>query len=134
MTRYLRLLSLALPAALLFRATYAFNVAVSRPKVMMTVQVAGLGLKIVLNYALIFGHFGLPRLGAVGCGLASLIVYWALFLMGVGLHRIWIAATGASRSGWRGLAGAPWRSTSTWVSRSGCRTPSSPRPSPSWPC
>jgi MATE family multidrug resistance protein len=81
-TRYLRLLSVALPAALLFRATYAFNVAVSRPKVMMTVQTAGLGLKIGLNYGLIFGHFGLPRLGAVGCGLASLITLWALFLMG----------------------------------------------------
>ena len=61
----------------MFRATYAFNVAVSRPKVMMSVQVAGLGLKVALNYALIFGHFGLPRLGAVGCGLASLIVWWA---------------------------------------------------------
>ena len=81
-TQYLRLLSLALPAALMFRATYAFNVAVSRPKVMMTVQVAGLALKVALNYALIFGHLGLPRLGAVGCGLASLIVHWALFLMG----------------------------------------------------
>ena len=82
MTDYLRLHSLALPAALMFRATYAFNVAVSRPKVMMAVQVFGLALKVVLNYALIFGHFGLPRLGAVGCGLASLIVHWALFLMG----------------------------------------------------
>src|SRR5262245_58518136 len=81
-TAYLRLHCLALPAALMFRATYAFNVAVSRPKVMMAIQVAGLGLKVVLNYALIFGHFGLPRLGAVGCGLASLIAYWALFLMG----------------------------------------------------
>ncbi len=81
-TRYLRLLSLALPATLLFRAIYAFNVAVSRPKVMMTVQVAGLGLKIALNYALIFGHFGLPRLGAVGYGLSSLIVWWTLVLMG----------------------------------------------------
>ena len=81
-TRYLRLLSLALPATLLFRATYAFNVAVSRPKVMMIVQTAGLALKIGLNYALIFGHFGLPRLGAVGCGLASLIDWWTLCLMG----------------------------------------------------
>ncbi len=81
-TQYLRLLSLALPAALLFRATYAFNVAVSRPKVMMTVQVAGLVLKVALNYALIFGQLGLPRLGVVGCGLASLIVHWALFAMG----------------------------------------------------
>jgi multidrug resistance protein, MATE family len=81
-TRYLRLLSLALPATLLFRAIYAFNVAVSRPKVMMIVQTAGLVLKIGLNYALIFGHFGLPRLGAVGCGLSSLIVWWTLCLLG----------------------------------------------------
>ena len=83
-TQYLGLLSLALPATLMFRATYAFNVAVSRPKVMMIVQAAGLGLKIWLNYALIFGHFGLPQLGAVGCGLSSLIVWWTLFLMGWG--------------------------------------------------
>jgi MATE family multidrug resistance protein len=81
-TQYLRLLSLALPAALMFRAIYAFNVAISRPKAMMAVQVAGLVLKVALNYALIFGELGLPRLGAVGCGLASLIVFWALFLMG----------------------------------------------------
>lgn len=81
-TQYLRLLSLALPASLMFRATYAFNVAVSRPRVMMTVQVVGLVLKVALNYALIFGQLGLPRLGAVGCGLASLVVHWALFGMG----------------------------------------------------
>lgn len=79
-TRYLRLLSLALPAALMFRATYALNVAISRPKVMMAVQAAGLVLKVLLNDVLIFGRFGAPRLGAVGCGLASLVVYWALFL------------------------------------------------------
>ena len=47
----------------------------------MAVQVAGLGLKVVLNYGLIFGRFGLPAMGAVGCGIASLVVYWALFLM-----------------------------------------------------
>jgi MATE family multidrug resistance protein len=87
-TDYLRLLSLALPAALMFRATYAFNVAVSRPTAMMAVQVAGLGLKVTLNYALIFGQLGLPRLGAVGCGLASLIVHWTLFFMGWTLTRL----------------------------------------------
>src|SRR5262249_60105428 len=37
---------------------------------------------VALNYALIFGHFGLPQLGAVGCGLSSLVVWWTLCLMG----------------------------------------------------
>jgi multidrug resistance protein, MATE family len=82
--QYLRVLSAALPAALMFRATYALNVAVSRPKVVMSMQVIGLALKITLNYALIFGRLGAPRLGAVGCALASLIVHWMMFLMGWG--------------------------------------------------
>jgi MATE family, multidrug efflux pump len=47
--QYLRVLSAALPAALMFRATYALNVAVSRPKVVMSMQVIGLALKIALN-------------------------------------------------------------------------------------
>lgn len=81
-TRYLQILSFALPASLMFRAVYALNTAVSRPKVVMAIQVLGLALKVALNYVLIFGKFGFPRLGAVGCGLASLIVYWSLFAMG----------------------------------------------------
>lgn len=132
-TRYLRLLSLALPATLLFRATYAFNVAVSRPKVMMIVQVAGLGLKVGLNYALIFGHFGLPRLGAVGCGLSSLIVWWSLFLMGWTYTHLdpWYRRFAIVLARPRGT---PCWSISGWGCPSGCRPPSNPRPSPSWPC
>jgi multidrug resistance protein, MATE family len=77
--RYLRVLSLALPAALMFRALGALNIAVARPQVVMRMQVAGLALKVLLSYLLIFGRLGLPRLGAVGGALASVIVLWALF-------------------------------------------------------
>jgi MATE family multidrug resistance protein len=80
--RYLRVLSFALPASLMFRAVYALNVAVSRPKVVMALQGTGLALKVVLSYVLIFGHLGLPRLGAVGCAVASLIAFWTLFTLG----------------------------------------------------
>lgn len=65
------------------------NTAVSRPKVVMGLQLAGLGLKLVLSEVLIFGLFGMPRLGAVGAGLATLIVFWSMALAGlalVGLH------------------------------------------------
>jgi MATE family multidrug resistance protein len=75
--------------------------------VMMAVQIAGLALKVVLNYALIFGRLGLPRLGAVGCGLASLIVLWALFLMGWAFTRLDPAyrrfAIGRARPRWEAL-------------------------------
>ena len=82
MTRYLLVLAVAMPAALMFRVISALNIAVARPHVVMRMQVAGLALKVVLSYGLIFGALGLPRLGAVGGALASGIVFWALFAAG----------------------------------------------------
>ena len=76
--RYLRVLALGLPASLLFRAISALNIAVARPQVVMRMQVAGLLLKGLLSYLLIFGALGAPRLGAVGGALASVVVFWAL--------------------------------------------------------
>ena len=77
-TRYLRVLAVGLPASLLFRAISALNIAVARPQVVMRMQVAGLALKALLSYLLIFGALGVPRLGAVGGALASVVVFWAL--------------------------------------------------------
>ena len=86
-TRYLRVLSLGLPGSLLFRAIYALNTAVSRPRVVMVMQLVGLGLKVLLSYVLIYGALGLPRLGAVGAATASVVVFWTLFLMGLAYMR-----------------------------------------------
>jgi MATE family multidrug resistance protein len=80
--RYLRILAVALPGALMFRAIYAVNTALSRPHVVMTLQLAGLALKVGLSYLLILGGLGLPGMGAVGGALASVVVFWALFLAG----------------------------------------------------
>ena len=74
---YLDALMFALPAALVFRSVYALNVAVSRPKVTMAINLIGLCLKVPLNYVLIYGKLGLPALGAAGCGYATAIVMWS---------------------------------------------------------
>lgn len=81
-TSYLEILAIGLPGALMFRAVYALNTAISRPKVTMAIQFAGLALKLTLNYVLVFGALGMPRLGAVGCAVASTVAYWMLFLTG----------------------------------------------------
>ena len=73
---YLHAVSFALPAGLLFRSMYAFNTAVSRPKVVMAINLLGLALKVLLNYVLIYGKLGLPAYGAAGCGMATAIVLW----------------------------------------------------------
>ena len=80
--RYLHVLALALPGALMFRAIYAVNTGVSRPHVVMTLQVSGLALKVVLSSVFILGGLGVPAMGAVGGALASTIVVWAQFLLG----------------------------------------------------
>ena len=83
--QYLLALAFALPAALLFAAYRGFNNAVSRPKAVMVIQLAGLGLKLPLSAALVFGvpALGLPELGVLGCGIATAIAMWAQVLAGL---------------------------------------------------
>lgn len=80
---YLAYLAFALPPSLLFQAFRGFNTAVSRPKVVMTLQLVGLACKIPLNALLIYGmpSWNVPAMGAPGCGLASAIVMWAQLLL-----------------------------------------------------
>jgi MATE family multidrug resistance protein len=40
----------------------------------------GLAVNVVANYGLIYGHWGLPALGAVGCGYATSAVWWIQLL------------------------------------------------------
>ena len=76
---YLLALAVALPASLLFSAYRGFNVAVSRPKAVMALQLGALALKVPLSVSLVFGveAVGLPPLGVVGCGIATAIAMWA---------------------------------------------------------
>ncbi len=62
--RYLHALMFALPAGLVFRSVYALNVAVSRPKVTMAINLVGLALKIPLTWALVYGQASACRRSA----------------------------------------------------------------------
>ena len=87
--QYLAALAFALPAALLFAAYRGFNNAVSRPKAVMVIQLAGLGLKVPLSAALVFGvpALGMPSLGVQGCGIATAVAMWAQVLAGLWVLR-----------------------------------------------
>jgi len=92
---YLGGLAFALPPALVFTAFRGFNVAVSRPKAVMAMQMGGLALKVPLNALLVFGvalpaplgELRLPALGVVGCALATAIVMWCQLAGAVWLLR-----------------------------------------------
>ncbi|KMK51458.1 multidrug transporter [[Actinobacillus] muris] len=78
---YLFALSFGVIPALLAVNLRCMNDGLSNPKPAMLITFFGLLLNIPLNYLFIFGHFGLPALGAVGCGVATAIVNWVMFLM-----------------------------------------------------
>jgi multidrug resistance protein, MATE family len=77
---YLRALTWAVPAMLGFRVFYCFATAISSPKAVMVIQLVGLAIKVPLNYVLMYGKFGLPELGGVGCAWALVIEAWLMLI------------------------------------------------------
>jgi multidrug resistance protein, MATE family len=73
---YLAGLAVALPGALLFTIYRAFNTAVSRPKAVMALQLAGLAAKVPLSALFVWGAGPIPAMGVTGCGIATAIVMW----------------------------------------------------------
>ena len=57
---------------------YSEGLAFSRPT--MIISILGLLINIPANYIFIYGEFGMPALGGAGCGIATAIVYWVMFL------------------------------------------------------
>lgn len=70
---HLMALAVALPPALLFTAFRGFNTAVSRPKIVMLLQLGALALKVPLTALFVFGAGPLPAFGAPGCGMATAV-------------------------------------------------------------
>ncbi|MFM7785089.1 MAG: polysaccharide biosynthesis C-terminal domain-containing protein, partial [Gammaproteobacteria bacterium] len=67
--------AMLIPVAITFRTT-AEGLGITRP--VMWLMVAAFLLNIPLNYALVHGLYGLPRLGGAGCGWATLICFTLL--------------------------------------------------------
>ncbi len=77
---YLRAILWGLPAFFLFANVRSFFEGFSRTRPAMVVSLAALALNIPLNYILIYGVFGLPAMGAVGCGIATALCFWFMAL------------------------------------------------------
>jgi len=84
---YLHALVLALPAALAFRTIYSLANAVSRPKIVMMINLGAVGLKFVCNSVFIYGWAGVPALGAAGAGVSTAITSWVMLAAGLWVLR-----------------------------------------------
>jgi MATE family multidrug resistance protein len=73
---YLAAVAWSVPAALAFRVFTAFTTAVSMPRIVMALNLAGLALKIPLNALFMHGGLGLPAMGAAGLATATSVIAW----------------------------------------------------------
>ncbi|HWI80556.1 MATE family efflux transporter [Ramlibacter sp.] len=84
---YLSVLTLALPAALLFRMFSTLNQSLGRPVLVTWLQAFSLVLKVPLSIWFAFGGLGVPAMGAVGCAWATVTVNYVLLASAVWLLR-----------------------------------------------
>lgn len=90
---YLHALLFGAPGYLFFQVLRNQCEGLSKTKPGMVLGFLGLMVNIPLNYIFIYGHFGMPALGGVGCGVATASVYWVMFIC----MRFWIRRMGAMR-------------------------------------
>ena len=69
------------PAIFIFLALRFTTEGIGRTRPIMYASIFSLVCNVFLNYVFMFGHFGAPALGAVGCGLASAITMWLLMFV-----------------------------------------------------
>ena len=67
-----------IPPWMLFQVMRNFVSALERPGWVLVISAAGIPLNALVSWALIFGHLGLPRLGLIGGGIGSSIVWTAM--------------------------------------------------------
>ena len=77
---YLHAVLWAAPAFLLFQALRSFCEGLSLTTPAMIIGFIGLAANIPLNWMFVYGEMGAPALGGVGCGVATAIVYWLMFI------------------------------------------------------
>lgn len=68
------------PGIFVFLALRFTTEGIGHTRPIMFTSIFSLGCNVFLNYVLMFGKFGAPALGAVGCGVASAITMWLVAL------------------------------------------------------
>lgn len=82
-----------------YRALYGYSTSINQTKPVMAIAIGALAYNVALNYLLVFGHHGWPRLGALGCAVATGSGMWLML---------------ATMIGWIKLA-RPYRSSDPFV-------------------
>lgn len=77
---YVHAMSFGMPALLGFLALRYTSEGMGRTKPIMYFGFLGLTANVFGNWIFMYGKFGMPQLGAVGCGVATALSEWLMFL------------------------------------------------------
>lgn len=77
---YVHAIALGAPAICIFLALRFTTEGIGYTAPLMYLSLFGLACNVFLNWVFIYGKFGAPALGAVGCGVASAITMWLMML------------------------------------------------------
>lgn len=87
--RFLIAIFIGIIPLFVYNVLRCFIDALGQTRVSMMITLCALPINVGLNYLLIFGKFGFPRLGGVGAGYASAITYWCIVFIAVFvIHRM----------------------------------------------
>lgn len=75
---YVKAIALGAPAIFVFLALRFTTEGIGNTKPIMYISIFALLCNIFLNYVFMYGHFGVPAMGAVGCGFASAVTMWVI--------------------------------------------------------
>lgn len=104
---YFELIAVSMVPTLVFQAWRQFGESLGRPWEPMAIMLASVALNVVLNWILIYGHWGAPALGLEGAGWATLVSRW----VSVGVIFAWLRQAPALRAAWP----AGWFSGYRWA-------------------
>ena len=77
---YLQYIVWGAPGFCLYLVLRNYSEGLSYTKPTMIISIIGLLINIPANYIFIYGEFGAPALGGAGCGVATAMVYWTMFI------------------------------------------------------
>ena len=75
---FLHAISVGMPAFACYRALYGYTISIDQTKPVMMIAIGGLLFNVFINWLLVFGNWGMPKLGGVGCAVATAIGMWLM--------------------------------------------------------
>ena len=75
---FVHVISLGLPPFAAYRALHGYSTSINQTKPVMLIAICALLINVFINWLLIFGNWGMPQLGGLGCAVSTAACIWLM--------------------------------------------------------